>query len=70
MMIDILSQDLALTVLVPSEEAFKRYLPVPPGLSAANVKLGELVNYDLLSEFPLNVSKDIDGMLVVNRIQS
>ena len=38
--------------------------------SLADVQLGELVNYDSLSGFPLYVSKDIDGMLVVNRIRS
>lgn len=43
---------------------------VPRALSSASVQLGELVNYDSLSGFPLYVSKDIDGMLVVNRIRS
>ncbi|XP_020233773.1 uncharacterized protein LOC109813896 [Cajanus cajan] len=97
MMLDMLPHDLAFTVFVPSEEAFKRDLrlvvndslkpekfndtyaivsrilgfsAVPRALSSANVRLGELVNYDSLSGFPLYVSKDIDGMLVVNRIRS
>lgn len=97
MMIDMLPQDLAFTVFVPSEDAFKRDLrlsvsdslkpdkfndtyaivtrilgfsAVPRILSSANVQSGELVNYDSLSGFPLYVSKDIDGMLVVNRIRS
>jgi len=96
-MIDMLPQDLAFTMFVPSEEAFKRDLrlsvndalksdrfndtfailtrilgfsTVPRALSSSNVKWGELVNYDSLSGFPLYISKDIDGMLVVNRIRS
>ncbi|WVY91459.1 hypothetical protein V8G54_036973 [Vigna mungo] len=97
MMIDMLPQDLAFTVFVPSEEAFKRDLrlsvndslksdrfhdtyailtrilgfsTVPRALLSSNVKLGELVNYDSLSGFSLYISKDIDEMLVVNRIRS
>ncbi|TKY56838.1 palmitoyltransferase ZDHHC9/14/18 [Spatholobus suberectus] len=97
MMVDMLPQDLAFTVFVPSDEAFKRDLrlmasdslrsdkfndtyaivtrilgfsAVPRALPSANVRLGELVSYDSLSGFPLYVSKDIDGMLVVNRIRS
>ena len=97
MMLDMLPQDLAFTVLVPSEDAFKRDLrlsvndsfkpdkfndtyaivsrilgfsAVPGTLSLANVQLGELVNYDSSSGFPLYFSKDINGMLVVNRIWS
>ncbi|XP_027333555.1 uncharacterized protein LOC113848298 [Abrus precatorius] len=97
MMVDMLPQDLAFTIFVPSEEAFKRDLrmlvndslkpekfndtyaivtrilgfsAVPRALSSANVQLGQLVSYDSLSGFPLYISKDIDGMLVVNRIRS
>ncbi|KAK7320618.1 hypothetical protein VNO77_30258 [Canavalia gladiata] len=97
MMLDMLPQDLAFTVFIPSEEAFKRDLrlvvndslkpdrfndtyailtrilgfsAVPRALSSANVPLGELVSYESLSGFPLYISKDIDGMLVVNRIRS
>lgn len=97
MMIEMLPQDLAFTVFVPSEEAFKRDLhlgvndslrpdkfndtyaivtrvlgfsAVPRSLPSANLRLGELVSYDSLSGFPLYISKDIDGMLVVNRIRS
>ncbi|XP_047174243.1 uncharacterized protein LOC124841909 [Vigna umbellata] len=97
MIIDMLPQDLAFTVFVPSEEAFKRDLrlsvndslksdrfndtyailtrilgfsTVPRALLSSNVKLGELVNYDSLSGFPLYISKDIDEMLVVNRVRS
>ncbi|KAK7385746.1 hypothetical protein VNO78_31583 [Psophocarpus tetragonolobus] len=97
MMLDMLPQDLAFTVFVPSEDALKRDLrlsvndslkpdkfndtyaivtrilgfsAVPLALYSANVQLGELVNYDSISGYPLYVSKDIDGMLVVNRIRS
>ncbi|KAK7310787.1 hypothetical protein RJT34_08516 [Clitoria ternatea] len=97
MMIDMLPQDLAFIVFVPSEEAFKQDLrllvneslrldkfddtyaivtrilgfsAVPRALSSANFALGELVSYDSLSGFPLFILKDIDGMLVVNRIRS
>ncbi|XP_061343579.1 uncharacterized protein LOC133289609 [Gastrolobium bilobum] len=97
MMVDMLPQDLAFTVFVPSEEAFKRDLrlwvndslkpdkfndtyaivtrilgfsTVPRALSSLNVRFGELVSYDSLSGFPLYISKDIDGMLLVNRIRS
>ena len=97
MMVEMLPQDLAFTVFVPSEEAFKRDLrlfandslkpdkyndtyaivtrvlgfsAVPRALYSARVRLGELVSYDSISGFPLYISKDIDGMLVVNRIRS
>ncbi|XP_057441825.1 uncharacterized protein LOC130733615 [Lotus japonicus] len=97
MMVDMLPQDLAFTVFVPSEEAFKRDLhlrvndslksdrfndtyaivsrvlgfsAVSRALSSDTVRFGELVSYDSVSGFPLYIAKDIDGMLVVNRIRS
>ena len=97
MMVEMLPQDLAFTVFVPSEEAFRRDLrlsvtdglkpdkfndtyaiitrilgfsAVPRAISSVNVPVGELVNYDSLSGYKLYVSKDIDEMLVVNRIRS
>lgn len=97
MMVEMLPQDLAFTVFVPSEEAMNRDLrlrvddnlkpdkfndtyailtrilgfsAVPRALSSVNVRCGELVSYDSISGFPLYISKDIDGMLVVNRIRS
>ncbi|KAF1863772.1 hypothetical protein Lal_00030875 [Lupinus albus] len=97
MMVDLLPQDLAFTVFVPSEEAFNRDLrlrvsdslkpenfndtyaimtrilgfsAIPRALSSVNVRSGEVVSYDSISGFPLYISKDIDGMLVVNRIRS
>ncbi|KAI4306800.1 hypothetical protein L6164_030046 [Bauhinia variegata] len=97
MMVEMLPQDLAFTVFVPSEEAFNRDLhllvndslvpekfddtyatisrilsfsAVPRALSSVNVPFGEHVSYDSLSGFPLYISKDIDGTLVVNRVRS
>lgn len=97
MMVEMLPQDLAFTVFVPSEEAFKRDLllsvndslrpekfndtyaiitrilgfsAVPRSLSSVDVPFHELVSYDSLSGFSLHIAKDLDGMLVVNRIRS
>ncbi|KAK7276371.1 hypothetical protein RIF29_17510 [Crotalaria pallida] len=97
MMVEMLPQDLAFTIFVPSEEAFNRDLrlrvndslkqdkfndtyaivsrvlafsAVPRALSSVNVRFGELVSYDSVSGFPLYISKDIEGVLVVNRIRS
>ncbi|CAJ2653329.1 fasciclin domain-containing protein [Trifolium pratense] len=97
MMIEMLPQDLAFTVFVPSEEAFKRDLhlnvndslkqdkfndtyaivsrvlgfsAVPRTLCSVDLRFGEVLSYDSLSGFPLYVSKDVDGMFVVNRIRS
>ncbi|MCH81891.1 hypothetical protein A2U01_0002685 [Trifolium medium] len=97
MMIEMLPQDLAFTVFVPSEEAFKRDLrlnvndslkqdkfndtyaivsrvlgfsAVPRTLCSVELRFGEVLSYDSLSGFPLYVSKDVDGMVVVNRIRS
>jgi uncharacterized surface protein with fasciclin (FAS1) repeats len=97
MMIEMLPQDLAFTVFVPSEEAFKRDLRlnvndslkqdkfndtyaivsrvlgfsvVPRTLCSIDLRFGEVLSYDSLSGFPLYVSKDVDGMVVVNRIRS
>jgi uncharacterized surface protein with fasciclin (FAS1) repeats len=97
MMIEMLPQDLAFTVFVPSEEAFKRDLRlnvndslkqdkfndtyaivsrvlgfsvVPRTLCSVDLRFGEVLSYDSLSGFPLYVSKDVDGMVVVNRIRS
>ncbi|KAF7830981.1 fasciclin domain-containing protein [Senna tora] len=97
MMIEMLPPDLAFTVFLPSEEAFKRDLrlsvteglrpekfndtyailtrilgfsAVPRALSSVDVPLHELVSHDSLSGFQLYIAKDVDGMLVVNRIRS
>jgi len=97
MMVEMLPQDLAFTVFVPSEEAFKRDLRlsvndslkqdkfndtyaivsrvlgfsvVPRTLCSVDLRFGEIVSYDSLSGFPLFISKDVDGMVVVNRIKS
>ncbi|CAL5190098.1 unnamed protein product [Lathyrus oleraceus] len=97
MMIEMLPQDLAFTVFVPSEEAFRRDLhlsvndslkqdkfndtyaivsrvlgfsAVPRTVWSVDLRFGEVVNYESLSGFSLYVSKDVDGMVIVNRIRS
>lgn len=97
MMIEMLPEDLAFTVFVPSEKAFQRDLKlqlndslvaekrndtyavvsrilgfsaVPQTLSSTTVSSSKEVFYDSLSGFTLYISKDLDGMLVVNRIRS
>ncbi|KAJ6718013.1 FASCICLIN DOMAIN PROTEIN [Salix purpurea] len=97
MMIEMLPEDLAFTVFVPSEKAFQRDLKlqlndslvaekrndtyavvsrilgfsaVPHTLSSTTVSSSKEVFYDSLSGFTLYISKDLDGMLVVNRIRS
>lgn len=97
MMIEMLPEDLAFTVFVPSEKAFQRDLrlrlhdslvaekrndtyavisrilgfsAVPQTLSSTTVSPSKEVFYDSLSGFTLYISKDLDGMLVVNRIRS
>lgn len=97
MMIEMLPEDLAFTVFVPSERAFERELrlrvndslvaekrndtyavvsrilgfsAVPRTISSTMVPSGEEIFYDSLSGFTLYISKDVDGMLVVNRIRS
>ena len=97
MMIEMLPEDLAFTVFVPSQKAFERDLrlrvndslvgekmndtyaivsrvmgfsAVPRTLSSVMVPVGGEVSYDSISGFPLYITKDIDGMLVVNRIRS
>ncbi|CAN1257083.1 hypothetical protein LINPERPRIM_LOCUS9513 [Linum perenne] len=90
MMVEMLPNDLAFTVFVPSERAFERDLRLVNdssrndtyavvsrvvGFSAvartfysATVGLGEVVSYDSLSGLTLFISKDVEGMLVVNRV--
>lgn len=97
MMIEMLPEDLAFTIFVPSEKAFERDLrlranyslveeqkndthavvsrilgfsAVPRKLSSTTILSGTEVSYDSLSGFALFISKDADGMLVVNRIRS
>lgn len=97
MMIEMLPQDLAFTVFVPSEEAFERDLrlkeneslvesekmndtyaivsrilgfsAVPRTLASVSVAFEEIM-YESISGFMLSVTKDMDGMLVVNRVRS
>ncbi|WCJ19793.1 Fasciclin-like arabinogalactan family protein [Euphorbia peplus] len=98
MMLEMLPDDLAFTVFIPSEEAFERDLKlrvneslgadkisdntyavisrilgfsaIPRRLFSDMVSSNKGVSYDSLSGFILYISKDADGMLVVNRIRS
>lgn len=97
MMLEMLPEDLAFTVFVPSEEAFERDLrlrandsfvgekmndtyavvsrilgfsAVPRSLTSVSMPFEKEVLYDSISGFMLSVSKDVDGMLVVNRVRS
>ncbi|XP_012087840.1 uncharacterized protein LOC105646572 isoform X2 [Jatropha curcas] len=97
MMIEMLPEDLAFTVFIPSERAFERDLKlrvndslvadkrndtyaivsrilgfsaIPRTLSAAMVSSNKDVSYDSISGFTLYITKDVDGMLIVNRIRS
>lgn len=97
MMLEMLPEDLAFTVFVPSEEAFERDLrlqanesfvgekmndtyavvsrilgfsAVPRSLISVSMPFEKEVLYDSISGFMLSVSKDVDGMLVVNRVRS
>ncbi|XP_062092532.1 uncharacterized protein LOC133798311 [Humulus lupulus] len=96
-MIEMLPEDLAFTVFVPSERAFERDLrlrkneslvekmnddtyatisrvlgfsAIPRTITSGNVSFGEETLYDSISGFVLYISKDVDGMLVVNRVRS
>ncbi|KAF4386129.1 hypothetical protein F8388_016381 [Cannabis sativa] len=96
-MIEMLPEDLAFTVFVPSERAFERDLrlrkneslvekmnddtyavisrvlgfsAVPRTIITDDVSSGEEILYDSISGFVLYISKDVDGMLVVNRVRS
>lgn len=97
MMVEMLPEDLAFTVFIPSEKAFERDLrlrlndsftsekrndtfaivsrilgfsAVPRPLYSAMVPTTKEVYFDSISGFTLYISKDVDGMLVVNRIRS
>ncbi|KAG8651442.1 uncharacterized protein LOC110619228 [Manihot esculenta] len=96
-MIEMLPEELAFTVFIPSERSFERDLrlrvndsllaekrndtyavvsrilgfsAIPRKLSSELVSSSKEVIYDSLSGFTLYISKDVDGMLVVNRIRS
>ncbi|GFY83518.1 hypothetical protein Acr_03g0002920 [Actinidia rufa] len=97
MIIEMLPEDLAFTVFVPSGRAFARDLrlnvndsltgdkfhdahailtrilgfsAVPRTISSVSVPSVEEFCYDSLSGFSLYISKDSDGMLIVNRVRS
>uniref|UniRef100_A0A5B7BNU9 FAS1 domain-containing protein n=1 Tax=Davidia involucrata TaxID=16924 RepID=A0A5B7BNU9_DAVIN len=97
MMVEMLPEDLAFTIFIPSEKAFERDLrlrmndslvaerandtyailtrilgfsTVPRMIYSDSVPFGKMISYDSLSGFGLYISKDLDGMLVVNRVPS
>lgn len=98
MMVEMLPEDVAFTIFMPSEKAFERDLRlnlneslvvgeklndtfallsrilgfsvVPRMIVSDSVCYGKEISYDSLSGFGLFVSKDLDGMLVVNRVGS
>ncbi|CAK9148963.1 unnamed protein product [Ilex paraguariensis] len=97
MIIEMLPEDLAFTIFLPSEKAFERDLSlrvngsftaekvndtyailtrilgfstVPRAITSVTVPFGKELSYDSLSGFNLYIHKDLDGMLVVNRVRS
>lgn len=97
MMIEMLPEDLAFTVFLPSEKAFVRDLrlnpndsfvgekmndtyavvsrvlgfsAVPRSLASKTVPFDKELSYDSISGFVLYISKEEDGMLVVNGVRS
>ncbi|XP_057523150.1 uncharacterized protein LOC130803021 [Amaranthus tricolor] len=97
LMIDMLPNDLAFTVFLPSEEAFEHDLrlranlsfsqeewdnayataslvlgfsAVPRKIYSGLISDGEVLSFDSISGFTLYISKDVDGVLVVNRIRA
>lgn len=97
MMVEMLPNDLAFTVFVPSERAFERDLrlranhnfsqeewdntyatvsrvlgfsAVPRKIYSDSVLVGKEISFDSISGFTLYISKDLDGVLVVNSVRS
>ncbi|KAA8534105.1 hypothetical protein F0562_031702 [Nyssa sinensis] len=97
LIIEMLPEDLAFTIFIPSEKAFERDLrlrvndslvgdkvndtyamltrvlgfsAVPRMIYSDSVPFSKMTSYDSLSGFRLYISKDLDGMLVVNRVRS
>ncbi|KAK6145466.1 hypothetical protein DH2020_022286 [Rehmannia glutinosa] len=90
MVIRMLPEDLAFTLFLPSEEAFRRDLrlnrndsnayailtrvlgfsAVPRWISSADLEHGKQIIYDSISGFNLYISKDLNGMVVVNGVVS
>ncbi|GFQ02529.1 hypothetical protein PHJA_002397000 [Phtheirospermum japonicum] len=88
--IRMLPSDLAFTLFLPSEEAFRRDLrlnrndsdtyailtrvlgfsAVPRWISTADLDYGKQKTYDSISGFNLYVSKELNGMVVVNGVVS
>ncbi|KAF6160445.1 hypothetical protein GIB67_019214 [Kingdonia uniflora] len=71
-----LPDDLAFTVFVPSEKAFKRDLQlwansssaIPRSLLSVDVPLGKEVTFDSISGFKLYVSRESNGAIATNRV--
>ncbi|KAK6145472.1 hypothetical protein DH2020_022292 [Rehmannia glutinosa] len=90
MVIRMLPEDLAFTLFLPSEEAFRRDLrlnrndsnayailtrvlgfsAVARWISSADLEHGKQIIYDSISGFNLYISKDLNGMVVVNGVVS
>lgn len=97
MMIEMLPNDLAFTVFVPSEKAFEHDLglkanqsfspkewdnayatvshvlgfsAIPRKIYANSLPIEKGLSYDSVSGFILYISKDFDGVLVVNRVRA
>ncbi|KAI5670525.1 hypothetical protein M9H77_10889 [Catharanthus roseus] len=97
MVIQMLPEDLAFTVFLPSEKAFERDLrldlndsligekgsdtyavltrilgfsAVPRLIYSDNVSYVKEIDFDSLAGFTLYISRDLDGMIVVNGIRS
>ncbi|KAI3470854.1 hypothetical protein Pfo_027517 [Paulownia fortunei] len=88
--IRMLPEDLAFTLFLPLEEAFRRNLrlnrndsntyailtrvlgfsAVPRWISSADLEYGKQKIYDSISGFNLYMSKDLNGMVVVNGVVS
>lgn len=97
MMIEMLPEDLAFTVFMPSEKAFEHDLrlranhsfapeewdnayatvshvlgfsTVPRKIYADSLHVGKGLSFESISGFTLHISKDFDGILVVNSIRA
>ncbi|KAK2983237.1 hypothetical protein RJ640_023357 [Escallonia rubra] len=97
MMVEMLPEDLAFTIFIPSEKAFERDLrfredeslvgekvndtyavltrllgfsAVPRMIHSGSIPNGKEISYDSLSGYSLFMSRDLDGMVVVNGVRS
>lgn len=99
MVIEMLPEDLAFTVFLPSQKAFERdlglhlndstfvgekvnndtyavltrvlgFTAVPRTIYSEKVPFIKEIDYDSLTGYILHISRDVDGMLLVNRVRS